>query len=88
MTDKNYLQGRTKEELIIHIENTEWCEELLRRKLFLLTGCGYFGDSDGMNGSCVDCSIERTELWERCGYFQDACRKYNKRKYDEENGMV
>jgi hypothetical protein len=28
--------------------------------------CYFFGNPDGMTGSCVDCSYERNDLWERC----------------------
>lgn len=28
--------------------------------------CQYFGNPDGMIGSCVDCSIDNKKLWELC----------------------
>lgn len=53
-------------------------EEDMRTRLHLLSGCSEFGKLDGMNGACVDCSINDKNLFERCGLFQEAVRTYLK----------
>lgn len=54
-----------------------------QEKLFLLTGCPYFGDMDGMNGSCVDCSIDNEELWNRCRNFETQRFQYRQNRKEE-----
>ncbi len=50
--------------------------EGLRDRLFLLTGCGHFGGSDGTVGFCVECGIDRPDMHKRCRLFQDAYNTY------------
>ena len=55
-------------------------EELLRDKLFILSGCEHFGDQDGMNGCCIDCYNDNPHLHQRCCLFQTAVYSYRKNK--------
>jgi len=66
----------SKEELEIFCHNKDYEIERNRNKILLLTGCVAFGDTDGMNGTCVDCSYEDPVLWERCSSFKFAFKKY------------
>lgn len=70
MTDKEFLQQQTKEQLIIFVQNNEYVIENLRNRLKRLTGCGDFGNGDGTVGTCVMCSYDNPELFERCWEFQ------------------
>lgn len=70
MTDKEFLQQQTKEQLIIFVQNNEYIIESLRNRLKRLTECGDFGNGDGTVGTCVMCSYNNPELFERCWEFQ------------------
>lgn len=70
MTDNKFLQEQSKEQLIIFIHNDEAIIENLRDRLRKLTGCGDFGNGDGTVGTCVMCSYDNPELFERCWEFQ------------------
>ena len=80
MTNQDWLSKQSHSQLVIFVQNLEYKEERLRDKLFLLTGCRGFGDADGMDGGCVECSIERPETFERCMLFQDTFHKYRQNK--------
>lgn len=77
---REFYQEQSHEQLVIFLMNHDLIENDLRQKLFLLTGCGCFGSSDGMNGSCVYCSIENEEQWRRCCAFEKMINTYNKDK--------
>ena len=70
MTDDKFLQGQTKEQLIVFIHNNEYTINNLRNRLLKLTGCADFGNVDGMNGICVDCSYSDQELFNKCWQFR------------------
>lgn len=70
MTSNKFLQKQTKEQLIIFVQNDEAVIENLRDRLRKLTGCGDFGNSDGTVGTCVMCSYNDPDLFERCWDFQ------------------
>lgn len=59
----------TNKQLQIFLHNQEYIAETLRNRLFKLTGCKDFGNLDGMNGTCVDCSYNERELFDRCWNF-------------------
>lgn len=42
--------------------------------------CEYFGNPDGMIGSCVDCSVENESLWEKCIECSHAVEGVKKRR--------
>lgn len=60
----------TNEQLQIFLHNQELITENLRDRLFKLTGCKDFGNIDGMNGACIECSYEDEELFNRCWKFK------------------
>ena len=60
----------TNEQLQIFLHNQELITENLRNRLFKLTGCKDFGNVDGMNGTCVKCSYEDEELFNKCWKFK------------------
>lgn len=68
MTD--HLQNESKEQLIIFLHNSEYTIDNLRKRLEVLTGCVDFGNVDGMNGACVECSHENKELFDKCWNFK------------------
>ena len=70
MSSEKFLRQQTKEQLIIFIHNDEAVIENLRERLRRLTGCGDFGNEDGTVGTCVMCSYNDPELFERCWEFQ------------------
>ena len=72
---KDYYETLSKEELITFLLNSDYRIENIEEKLYMLTGCGCYGDCDGMNGSCVDCDINNPELRKRCSEFQDKILK-------------
>ena len=79
MTNNDYLQKQTKDQLIIFLHNEQLENHRLRLKLELLTGCKGFGDADGMDGSCVECSYNDPKQFERCHTFRDWLREYKNR---------
>ena len=66
----NFLKDQTKEQLIIFLHNTELQLENLREQMQKITGCREFGNLDGMNGICVDCSYNEKELFDKCWTFK------------------
>ena len=44
-----------------YLEENEWLKVI---NAFIT--CKAFGNPDGMDGSCVECSIEDKQLWRRC----------------------
>ena len=54
MIDPFPLEEQSKEQIIIFLHNAEL----------------EFGNIDGMNGSCVDCSYENKELFNKCWNFR------------------
>lgn len=79
---QKFLEEQSKEQLIIFLKNHELIEKNLRDKLELLSGCSYFGDQDGTNGSCVDCCYDNPTLHTRCCVFQEALKRYRDRIKD------
>lgn len=70
------LSEQPNEQFDILVTSQEYIEEFLRDRLFLLTGCRYFGERDNMVGSCVDCYIDNRDMYERCVLFQDMFLSY------------
>lgn len=64
------LQNETKEQLIIFLHNSQYTIDNLRKRLEVLTGCGDFGNVDGTNGCCVECSYDNKELFDKCWKFK------------------
>ena len=79
MTDKEYFYKQTKEQIIIFLQNEQFENQKLRLKLELLTGCQGFGDADGMDGSCVECSYNDPKQFERCHTFRGWLHEYKNR---------
>ncbi len=75
---RDYLRRQTHEQLEIFVMNSDHAEARLRKKLFLLSGCGDFGNHDGMSGSCVDCCCNDRNLFDRCCAFSDMIDSYDK----------
>lgn len=73
---REWLSEQSHEQLEIFVTNQEYIEESLRDRLFLLTGCRYFGERDNMVGSCVYCCIDDQDMYERCALFQDRFLSY------------
>lgn len=69
-SEREFYESQSKEQLIIFLLNADYEKKLLHEKLALLTGCGCFGDCDGMNGSCIYCYEENKALHMRCLEFQ------------------
>ena len=69
LTDENFLKEQTKDQLIIFLQNTELQLESLHHRMEKLTGCREFGNLDGMNGACIECSHKDRELWNKCEKF-------------------
>ena len=77
MTD--FFNNPTKEQLSIRrLRNAKLKENSLRDRLFLLSGCSDFGNPDGLNGACVECSYKNEEQWKRCSLFRDIYRTWKK----------
>lgn len=77
---EKWLNEQSKKQLIIFYKNQEYENQRLRDKIALLTGCAGFGDCDGMNGSCVECSYDNPITFQRCHLFQTAFHQYRKEK--------
>ena len=69
LTKDDFLNEQTKEQIIIFLHNTELQLESLRNRMYKITGCREFGNLDGMNGACVECSYNEKELFDRCWNF-------------------
>ena len=80
MKDPMKREDYPKEQLLIFLKNNDLIIEDLRLKLELLTGCRDFGNSDGTDGSCIDCYYDNPTQWTRCDAFQHAWRQYRKEK--------
>lgn len=65
-----------KKQLEIFCHNKDLIEERDKNKIFLLAGCPCFGDLDGMDGSCVDCSEENPNLFDRCHFFKFSLKDF------------
>lgn len=74
-TDKNY-EKFNKKQLEIFCKNKDLTEERDKNKIFLLTGCRTFGDTDGMNGSCVECYYDTPTQFKRCEFFKFALKDF------------
>ena len=68
--NKEFLDQQSREQLYIFLNNDEYTIINLRNRLKKLTGCGDFGNLDGMNGACIECSIDNKELFDRCWNFR------------------
>ena len=69
-SDREFYESQDKEQLIIFLLNGKRENELLHKKLKMLTGCGCYGDCDSMDGSCVDCHYDNPTLQMKCNQFQ------------------
>lgn len=69
-TKDDFLNEQTKEQIIIFLHNTESQLEHLRERMYKLTGCREFGNLDGMNGACVECSYNEKKLFDKCWNFK------------------
>ena len=66
----DFLEKQTKEQLIIFLHNDDYIIDNLRARLYKLTGCGNFGNMDGMDGCCVGCYYNNEELFRKCESFK------------------
>lgn len=78
---QEFLARQSHEQLEIFVMNAEMCNDILRDRLFLLSGCRDFGGQDGTNGSCCDCFHNNRDMFERCCLFQGAAHTYLHSKY-------
>lgn len=76
---KEFYESQSKEQLVIFLLNTEYENERLKNKLKILTGCESYGDSDGMDGSCVECYHRNPILQMKCSQFQTNIYKKQKK---------
>ena len=83
MCDKKFLDEQPRETLITIIMNAQMREDMLRDRLYLLSGCRCFGEADGTNGVCVECSYNNPELHERCLLFHMSAHQYINQKYSK-----
>ena len=74
------LKMLTREQLEVMVYNGELIIGEYGHKLGLLTGCEFFGDADGMDGECYDCSLNNPQLHNRCLIFRKAFVEYVKSK--------
>lgn len=79
---RDYLKKQTHEQLEICILNNDMVEDILRDRLYLLSGCRNFGGQDGTDGSCIDCYITNKNLHQRCRLFQTSAHMYLTTKYE------
>ena len=75
-TEREYYARQSHEQLEIFLMNANCREKSLRDRLFLLSGCYYFGEQDGTNGVCVECHYNNRPLFDRCCLFQCAFKRY------------
>lgn len=75
------LKNLTHEQLEVCISNKDMINDILRDRLYLLSGCRNFGGQDGMDGGCVECSFKNKDLHQRCCLFQISARMYLQEKY-------
>ena len=80
--DREFYELQDKEQLIIFLLNGKRENELLHKKLKMLTGCTCFGDCDGMNGSCVDCYYDNPKLNMECSQFQGKFARMLRAEYE------
>lgn len=81
---EEWYAQQSKEQLVIFLKNDDYIIKNLRNKTEFLTGCPNFGDSDGTDGACVECSCNNLQLWERCNLFCLAIREYRKKMWERE----
>ena len=70
ITDNEFLNEQTKEQIIIFLHNTEYELESLRKRMEKLTGCREFGALDNMNGNCIECFYDDRKRYEKCWNFK------------------
>lgn len=67
---KTYYENLPKEQLVTFLLNQDYILNLTERKVTFLTGYPAFGNSDGTDGTCVECFYNNKALFERCKKFQ------------------
>lgn len=82
-TDREYLRSVSHRQLEIMVRNSGYVNELLRDRLFLITGCRDFGGQDGTDGGCVECFYHNPELHNRCCLFQMMAHNYILQKHSQ-----
>lgn len=84
MTDlDSWLKNQTHEQLEIFYKNQEYRIKRLAQKLRYITGCGDFGDADGMDGACVECFYNNKDQYNRCLAFEEAFAEYRETLKDK-----
>ena len=81
--NREYLRSVSHRQLEIMVRNRSYVNELLRDRLFLITGCRDFGGQDGTNCSCVECFYHNPELHNRCCLFQMTAHNYILQKHSQ-----
>lgn len=68
---KTYYESLPKKkQLITFLINQDYILELTEKKVAFLTGCPVFGNSDGSDGTCIDCFYNNKDLFNKCEKFQ------------------
>ena len=80
---REFYASQNKQQLIVFLLNQDYRIQLFQEKLKMLTGCGSYGDCDGMDGSCIDCYYDNPVLHNTCREFQDEI--FKKRNEEVEN---
>lgn len=86
--ERDYYESQDKEQLIVFLLNGKRENELLHKKIRMLTGCSCFGNSDPMDGSCVDCYYENQELHIKCRKFQNEFMKMLRKERECDNERI
>ena len=68
--NKEFLDQQSREQLYIFLNNDEYTIINLRKNIKKLTGCSDFGNVDGMDGYCIECSIDNKKIFDRCWNFK------------------
>lgn len=84
MLSKEQLKDIPRSQLEVMVNNKDYVIDILRDRLFLITGCREFGGQDGTNGGCVECFYNTPDLHNRCCLFQMAMHSYIVQKHSQE----
>lgn len=76
----NIYDKFSKEELIDIINYNKFEIEDLKNKLKYFIGCPNIGNEDPMDGSCVDCNIEKPEQFATCKKFEKEYKEWKNKQ--------
>lgn len=69
----------------IRLSIAETENRIIRQKVYLLTGCEYFGDCDQRDKFCGNCKLQTKPLYDRCHAFTYGAFEYWLREDDNDN---